>query len=55
MKRSGDVEWLVYRLRKKAQLIGRVQAKDQKEALERAYAEFQIPEHERFRISVQRG
>ena len=52
--RPGDVEWAVFRLRHKAQLIGHVQAKDQKEALARAVEELKIPEHERFRISVQR-
>jgi hypothetical protein len=43
-----------FRLRKKAERVGSVEARDQQEALEKAYAELDIPEHGRFRISAQR-
>ena len=42
----------MYLLRKTGRLIGRVHAADQEEALRKAYEEFEIPEKERFRISV---
>ena len=46
--------WGVYALRKKAERISSVNAKDEKEALQRALKECEIPERERWRISVQR-
>ena len=49
----GEAEWAVYMLRKRATLLGRVQAQDEKEALERGYEEFNIPA-DRFRVSVKR-
>ena len=49
-----DVEWRVYRLAAKAKYIGRLLAKDECETLEPAHAEFDVPERERFKISVQR-
>lgn len=52
---SKDVEWVAYRLRKKAERLGRVEARSEAEAIEKACAEFEIPQHERFRISVQRA
>ena len=54
--KAGDqgAERAAYLLRKKAQLIGRVEAKDEKEALERACAEFNILPADRFRVSVKR-
>ena len=54
--KAGDqgAEWAVYLLRKKAVLIGRVEAKDEKEALERACEEFKISAADRFRISVRK-
>lgn len=54
MKREPATKWGVYRLRKKAERLGSVEAKDQAEALAKAYELFKIPEAERFRISVQR-
>ena len=46
--------WGVFVLRKKAQRIGSAKAKDQKEALEKAFAKLQITPHERVRVSVLR-
>jgi hypothetical protein len=48
------VEWAVYLLRKRAQVLGRVMAPNEKEALQKAYGDFEIPESERFKISVKR-
>ena len=46
--------WAVYRLRKKAERVGTVEARDQEEAIEKSYTELSIPERDRFRVSVQR-
>jgi hypothetical protein len=46
--------WDVYKLAAKPKYVGRVQAKDEKEAVEKAIAEFGIPAHERFRIVARR-
>ena len=48
------VDWVVYRFAGKAKFVGRVEAKDEAEALEKAFAEFKIPPAERFRITVRR-
>ena len=44
----------VYLLRKKAERIESVEAEDQQEALAKAFALYEIPEAERFKISVKR-
>ena len=57
MKRPRDViepRWGVYALRKKAERITSVNARNEKEALQRALRECEIPEREHWRISVQR-
>lgn len=55
MKRAGKTsDWVVYRFAAKPKYIGRVEAKDEKEALEKAFAEFDIPKHEWFKITVRR-
>jgi hypothetical protein len=47
--------WSVFRLRKRAERMPfTVTARDATEALERAIKEDDIPQHERFRMSVQR-
>jgi hypothetical protein len=48
------VAWAVYRFAAKPKYIGRVEARDEKEALEKAFAEFKIPQHERFKFTVRR-
>lgn len=48
------VRWGVYRLRKKAERIGYVQASDPASAIKRSIGTFSIVEGERCRISVQR-
>ena len=50
---KNEVEWGVFLLRKKAQLIGHVHAKDAMEAIDRACEKFNVTVAERFRISVQ--
>ena len=57
MKKPRDViqpRWGVYALRKKAEKLGSVIAKDESEAVERAFKEYEIAEKERWRVSVQR-
>jgi hypothetical protein len=57
MKKPRDViepRWGVYALRKKAEKIGSVRARDEREALERGLKECAVPAGERFRISGQR-
>jgi hypothetical protein len=57
MKKPRDVIqplWGVYALRKKAERLGSVDARDEKDAIERAFKECEIAERERWRISVQR-
>jgi hypothetical protein len=49
-----EARWGVYALRKKAERISSVRARDDKEALERALRECEIPEAVRWRISVKR-
>jgi hypothetical protein len=46
--------WGVYVLRQKAERIGSVEARDEKEALERAFKEYAIEMRQRWLISVQR-
>jgi hypothetical protein len=46
------VRWSVYRLRKKAEGIGFVQAKGPATAIERSFEVLAIPENERWRIRV---
>jgi hypothetical protein len=47
--------WAVFMLRKRAERMAfSVQARDRQEAIERAIEEYQVPERERWRISVQR-
>lgn len=48
------VRWSIHILRKRAQWLGHVDAASQREALERAYAVFDIPERYRFRITAKR-
>ena len=43
----------MYALRKKAERLGSVHAKDDRQAFKRACKEHEIPQHDRFRISVQ--
>jgi hypothetical protein len=47
-------QWVVYRFAAKPKFVGTVEARDEKEALKKAFAEFNIPEHERFKITVRR-
>ena len=57
MKKPRDViepRWGVYALRRKAERIGSVLAKDAEEARQRGIAAFRVAERDRFRISVQR-
>jgi hypothetical protein len=57
MKRPREViqsRWGVYALRKKAEKLGSVTAKDEIEAVQRAFKEFDVAERERWRVSVQR-
>jgi 1,2-phenylacetyl-CoA epoxidase PaaB subunit len=58
MKKPREViqpRWGVYVLKRKAERMAfSVNAKDEKEALERAIKEYDVPESERWRISVQR-
>ena len=57
MKKPRDAiepRWGVYALRKKAERLGSLRAKDDKQALQRAATEFQVPERDRWRLSVQR-
>jgi hypothetical protein len=51
---SRKSRWAVYPSRKRAERIGSVEARDQEEALEKTYSELNIPERDRFRVSVQR-
>ena len=48
------VRWGVYKLKKKAERIGYVQAPDAESAIERSMETLAIEESERWRISVQR-
>ena len=52
--KATEPEWSVYLLRKRAQRIGHVRAKDQEEALRRTYEMLEVTEAERFRVSAQR-
>lgn len=56
MKRAAaePVQWRIVKLAGKAKFIGHVMARDQKEALAKAFEEFAIPERERFKIGAQR-
>ena len=57
MKRPRNViqpQWGVYALRKKAERLGSVLARDEKEAVRRAFERCAVEEQERWRISVQR-
>jgi hypothetical protein len=57
MKKPRDViepRWGVFALRKKAEKLGSVTAKDEIEAVRRALKEYDIAEKERWRVSVQR-
>jgi hypothetical protein len=57
MKKPREViqpRWGVYALRKKAERLGSVDAKDEKEAMQRAFEECAAEERERWRISVRR-
>ena len=47
--------WTVTRMKKKAERIGTVEAATEEEAIDRAMAEFQIRDVDRFRISVRRS
>lgn len=60
MKQKGKrglatVRWTVYRIRKKGERLGTVEARDQAEALQRAYELFAVAEKDRPRIAVMRG
>jgi hypothetical protein len=44
----------VFALRKKAERLGTVEARDEKAAIERALKEIELPKRSLFRISVQR-
>lgn len=48
------VRWTIYKLGKKAKWLGYVEAASEREAIDKACAEFKIAEHERFRIAVRR-
>jgi Protein of unknown function (DUF1488) len=57
MKKPREViqpRWGVYVLKRKAERMASVNAKDEKEALERAIKAYDVPESERWRISVER-
>jgi hypothetical protein len=58
MRKPRDViqpRWGVYLLKRKAERLPfTVTARDAAEAVERAIKEYDVPERERFRISVQR-
>jgi hypothetical protein len=57
MKKPREViqpRWGVYALRKKAERIGSVDARDEEEAVKRAFKEYNVAERERWRVSVQR-
>jgi hypothetical protein len=57
MKNPRDViqpRWGVYALRKRAEKLGSVEARNEKDALERALKEIELPERSRFRLSVRR-
>jgi 1,2-phenylacetyl-CoA epoxidase PaaB subunit len=57
MKKPRDViqpRWGVYVLREQKERIGSVEARDEKEALERAFKEYAIERRQRWLISVQR-
>lgn len=47
--------WTVYRLAKKPVRLGQVEAGTEEQALERAFAELNIREEDRFKISVRRN
>ena len=47
--------WTVHRMKKKAERIGTVEAATEEEAIDRAVADFQIRDVDRFRISVRRS
>ena len=47
--------WTVHRMKKKAERIGTVEAATEEEAIDRAMADFQIRDVDRFRISVRRS
>ena len=49
-----NVRWGVYRLRSKAERITVIEAKDAEAAIAKVAEEFQIPEHDRFRLSARR-
>jgi hypothetical protein len=54
-KQSGEfVAWSVYILRSKLSWIGSVEARDEKEAIDRAIEKLGVREADRFRISVRR-
>jgi hypothetical protein len=51
---GGMGRWSIYSFRKKIVWLGHVEAATEAEALEKAYAAFKVPEHERFRITARR-
>ena len=57
MKKPREVirlRWGVYSLRKRAERIGSVEARDQHEAIERAVKQYAVAERERWRFSARR-
>ena len=57
MEKPRDViqpRWGVYSLRKRAEKLGTVEARDEKTAIERALKEIELPKRSQFRISVRR-
>lgn len=48
------VRWGVYKMRRKGERLGSVEAATQSEAMQAAFERFDIAEAERWRISVQR-
>jgi hypothetical protein len=57
MKKPREVirpRWAIYALKKKAERYGSVEARTEQEAIEAAIKEYDVPERERWRISVRR-
>ena len=48
------VDWVVCKFAAKPKFVGRVEAKDETEALAKAFEAFDSPEAERFKITVRR-
>jgi hypothetical protein len=53
-RRSHPPRWGVYALKKKAERLGSIEARDPAHANEAAVKQYEVAERERFRISVQR-